>query len=440
MQQNKAVSAVSATTKRETDIRSWQWVEASVWTDRMLAALENGVKGGRWYSLMDKVHAPTTLRLAWERVRANHGAAGVDRMRIEHFEAQADRYLAELHDDLAAGRYRPDAVRRVYIPKGDGKRRPLGIPVIKDRIVQAALKLVMEPIFEKEFLPVNYGFRPQRGCKDALRQVDELLREGYTTVVDADLASYYDSIPHQPLLERVAERISDGRVLNLIGRFLEQAVMDGLECWTPTAGTPQGAVLSPLLANLYLHPLDRMITERGWKMVRYADDFVILCRDRDEAQAALDAVRAWTQANGLTLHPEKTHIGDCREPGQGFEFLGYRFEAGRRWVRKKSRKALREAVRAKTRRSRSGSMAQIVEELNLTLRGWFEYFKHAYRTEFPDVDKFVRRRLRALLLRRHHKQGWGVSPLTHRRWPNAYFAKLGLFTLTEAHAVACRSR
>jgi RNA-directed DNA polymerase len=406
----------------------------------MLAALDNGVTGGQWYSLMDKVYAPTTLRLAWERVKANHGAAGVDHIGIDRFEAQADRYLAELHEALRADSYRPAAVRRVYIPKSDGKRRPLGIPVVKDRIVQAAMKLVMEPIFEKDFLPVSYGFRPQRGCKDALREVDRLLRAGYTTVVDADLASYYDSIPQQPLLNRVAERISDGRLLNLIGSYLEQEVMDGLERWTPTAGTPQGAVLSPLLANLYLHPLDRLITANGWNLVRYADDFVILCRDREEAQAALDAVRAWTQANGLTLHPDKTHLGDCRQPGQGFEFLGYRFEAGRRWVRKKSRKALRDKLRDKTRRSRSGSLGSIVGELNRTLKGWFEYFKHAHRTEFPDVDKFVRRRLRALLLRRHHKKGWGKSPLSHRLWPNAYFAKLGLFTLQEAHAAACQPR
>lgn len=175
-------------------------------------------------------------------------------------------------------------------------------------------------------------------------------------------------------------------------------------------------------------------------MVRYADDYVILCRDRDEAEAALQTVREWTQANGLTLHPDKTHIGDCRHLGQGFEFLGYRFEAGRRWVRKKSRKALRDKLREKTRRNRSGSVGSIVCELNALLRGWFEYFKHAYRTEFPDVDKFVRRRLRAVLLRRHRKKGWGRSLLSHRLWPNAYFAKLGLVTLQEAHAAACRSR
>ena len=252
----------------------------------------------------------------------------MDRISIERFDAQADRYLAELQADLKVGNYRPDAVRRVYIPKGDGKQRPLGIPMVKDRIVPAAMKLVMEPIFEKEFLPMSYGFRPQSGCKDALREVEGLVKEGYPWVVDADLKSYFDTIPQGPLLERIAERISDGKVLDLIQRYLEQKVMEGMEKWKPTAGTSQGAVLSPLLANLYLHPLDRLITERGWKRVRYADDFVILCRDQAAAEAALQAVREWTEANGLTLHPDKTPIGDCLQPGQGFEFLGYRFEGG----------------------------------------------------------------------------------------------------------------
>ena len=194
MQEEKG-AAVLETTKRESETRSWDWVEALVWMDRMLAALDNGVEGGKWYSLIDKVYAPKTLQLAWERVKKNQGAAGVDRISIERFDAQADRYLAELQADLKVGNYRPDAVRRVYIPKGDGKQRPLGIPTVKDRIVPAAMKLVMEPIFEKEFLPMSYGFRPQRGCKDALREVEGLVKEGYPWVVDADLKSYFDTYP-----------------------------------------------------------------------------------------------------------------------------------------------------------------------------------------------------------------------------------------------------
>ncbi len=439
MQLNQAVSAVLETTKREAETR-WDWVEASVWTERMLAALGNGVKGGKWYSLMDKVFALSTLEAAWGRVKANKGAAGIDRISIKRFKEQAEKYLAELHETLKAGTYRPEAVKRVYIPKSDGKQRPLGIPTVKDRVVQAAVKMVMEPIFEHEFLPMSYGFRPQRGCKDALREVDALIKEGYTFILDADLKSYFDTIPHDKLMQQVEMRISDGKLLNLIQMFLKQDVMDGLERWTPTGGSPQGAVVSPLLANIYLHPLDSLIAESGMRMVRYADDFVILSRSQTEAENALQKVREWVQANDLSLHPDKTHLGDCRQKGQGFEFLGYRFEAGKRWIRSKSRKALRDKIREETRRKRSGSMESIIDDLNPMLEGWFGYFKHAYRTEFAAVDKFVRRRLRAVLLRRNKRKGWGKSLEAHRRWPNAYFAKIGLFTMHEARLAACRSR
>ncbi len=439
MQQNQAASAVLETTKRGVEAR-WDWVEASVWTERMLAALGNGVKGGKWYSLMDKVYALSTLEAAWGRVKANKGAAGIDRISTKRFKEQAEKYLTELHETLKAGTYRPEAVKRVYIPKSDGKQRPLGIPTVKDRVVQAAVKMVMEPIFEYEFLPMSYGFRPQRGCKDALREVDALIKEGYTFILDADLKSYFDTIPHDKLMQQIEMRISDGKLLNLIRMFLQQDVMDGLERWTPTGGSPQGAVVSPLLANIYLHPLDRLIAESGMRMVRYADDFVILSRSQAEAEEALQKVRDWVQANGLTLHPDKTHLGDCRQLGQGFEFLGYRFEAGKRWIRSKSRKALRDKIREETRRKRSGSMESIIDDLNPMLEGWFGYFKHAYRTEFAAVDKFVRRRLRAVLLRRNKRKGWGKSLEAHRRWPNAYFAKIGLFTMHEARLAACRPR
>ena len=241
MQLNQAVSAVLETTKREAEAR-WDWVEASVWTERMLAALGNGVKGGKWYSLMDKVYSLSTLEAAWERVKANKGVAGIDRISIKRFKAQREKYLLELHETLKAETYLPEAVKRVYIPKSDGKQRPLGIPTVKDRVVQAAVKMVMEPIFEHEFLPMSYGFRPQRGCKDALREVDALIKGGYTFILDADLKSYFDTIPHDKLMQQVELRISDGKLLNLIRLFLQQDVMDGLERWTPTGGSPQGAL------------------------------------------------------------------------------------------------------------------------------------------------------------------------------------------------------
>ena len=426
-------SAVPARATRGAETR-WSWVEASVWTERMVSALENGVKGGLWYSLMDKVYAPDTLKAAWHRVRANGGAAGVDGQSLERFAARAELYLSELATALREGTYRPQPVKRVDIPKGDGKTRPLGIPTVKDRVVQTAVKFVLEPIFEATFCPTSCGFRPGLGCRDALREVARLIEEGYTFVVDADLQSYFDTIPHERLMQRVEERISDGRVLGLLRGWLGQDILRDMQRWTPTQGTPQGAVISPLLANIYLHPLDLLMEQNGRRMVRYADDFVILCRTEDEAEAALREIGAWTAANGLTLHPDKTRVADSRQPGQGFEFLGYRFEAGHRFVRKKSLKALKDKVRAKTKRSRGDSLARIIADLNPALRGWFGYFKHATPTLLRNLDRFVRRRLRAVLRKQDKRPGFGRCKADHRRWPNAFFETQGLFTFYTALA------
>ena len=436
------VSAVPGTAKQGADALDPQrgWAEASIWTERMVSALVNGVKGGKWFSLVDKVIRPPTLDAAWHKVAQNKGAAGVDGQSIERFAAQADRYLQELHDSLKDGSYRPNPIKRVEIPKGDGQTRPLGIPTVKDRIVQTALKMVIEPIFEAQFRPGSYGFRPGRGCKDALREVDRLVKAGFTWVVDADLQGYFDSIPQDRLLALVEQSISDGRVLALIDGFLRQDIMTAMARWQPTAGTPQGAVISPLLANLYLHPLDLLMEQSGRRMVRFADDFVILCRSEDEALAALRQVAAWVTANGLTLHPDKTRVGDCRQPGQGFEFLGYRFEAGRRLVRKKSLKALKDKVRAKTGRSRGDSLERIITDLNPLLRGWFGYFQHATPALFGVLDGFVRRRLRAILRKQEKRPGIGRCRADHQRWPNAFFAAHGLFTLHTAYAQARHSR
>lgn len=421
--------------------QKWGWVEASVWTERMLAALGNGVRGGKWFSLIDKVSRPTTLQAGWEKVKANKGAAGVDGQSVAAFGQQAQRYLDELHQALKAGTYRPEPLKRVEIPKGPRQMRPLGIPVVKDRIVQTAVKMVIEPIFEATFLDSSYGFRPQRSAKDALREVDRLLKAGYTHVVDADLERCFDTIPHERLRERVAERISDGRVLQLIDSWLSQDIVSELARWTPTSGTPQGAVVSPLLANCYLHPLDACMAERGYRMVRYADDFVVLCTSEQQARAALQEMRDWSEANGLTLHPEKTHVVDAMQPGQGFDFLGYRFEAGRRWVRKKSLMKVRDRVRELTRRTRGDGLVKVIADLNPVLRGWFGYFKHACAATFPRLDGFVRRRLRSILRKQHGQPGRSSRALhDHQRWPNAFFAEQGLFTLQAAHAAASQPR
>lgn len=416
----------------ETTPAHWAWVDRTIWTERMLAALGNGVKGNKWFSLIDKVYRPSTLQAAWQQVKANKGAAGIDRQSVEAFAAKEWEYLSELGKDLEQGTYLPQAVRRVDIPKAGGKTRPLGIPSVKDRIVQTAVKRVIEPIFEDEFLPMSYGFRPGRGCKDALREVNEHLKQGYTHVVDADLQGYFDSIPHARLQSKIEEHISDGRLLALLASWLRQDIVKDMQRWTPTAGTPQGAVISPLLANLYLHPLDEKMTKLGYRMVRYADDFVILCQSAPQAQAALQEVKAWVAENGLSLHPDKTHIGDCLIKGQGFEFLGYRFEAGYRWVRKKSLQGLKDKVREKTRRSRGDSMRTIIDDLSPTIKGWWGYFKHAHCTTFIPLDGFIRRRLRAILRKQEKRPGMGRCYADHQRWPNAYFANLGLFTMTQA--------
>jgi len=406
----------------------------------MLAALENGVKGGKWFSLIDKVYRSETLKAAWHKVKSNAGAAGVDGQSVKKFEARAEQYLEELEQALKSGEYRPEPIKRVEIPKGGGQKRPLGIPVVKDRIVQTALKLVIEPIFEREFEESSYGFRPGRGCKDALREVDGLIQSGYTCVVDADLESYFDSIPHAQLIQRIEEQISDGGVLKLTGLFLNQDIIQGMKRWTPVGGTPQGAVLSPLLANIYLHPLDRQMKQKGYRLVRYADDFVVLCRSAEQAQAALEEVKQWVEQNGLSLNPDKTHVGDCRQAGQGFEFLGYRLEVGRRWVRRKSLLALRERIRQKTRRTRGDSLACIIADLNPILRGWFHYFKHTPPWVHQFTDSFVRRRLRAILRKQDKRPGMGKCREDHLRWPNTFFATQGLFTLTAARELASQSR
>jgi RNA-directed DNA polymerase len=298
--------------------------------------------------------------------------------------------------------------------------------------------MVMEPVFERDFAAHSYGFRPGRGCKDALRRVEELLKAGNVHIVDADLKSYFDTIPKDRLMALVGHKVTDGRILGLIASFLEQGVLDGEQEWTPEQGTPQGAVVSPLLSNIYLDPLDHLMAERGYEMVRYADDFVVMCRTEAEAAAALAVVQQWTASAGLTLHPTKTRLVDERE--QGFDFLGYHFEAGKRWPRDKSRKKFRDTIRAKTKRTSGHSMACIIADVNRTLRGWFEYFKHSYRPTFRMEDGFIRRRLRSILRKRSRRKGSArAHGADHTRWTNAYFAMLGLYSLQDAHALARQS-
>lgn len=436
-------SSVSATAKQGGEVLNrWFWTEPAVWTEGMLTALEEGVKGGKWFSLIDKVWTERNLRTSYGKVAANKGASGVDHVTIEMFERDLDANVANLTAVLRDGSYEPQAIRRAYIAKpGSSELRPLGIPTVRDRVVQGAIRHVIEPIFEKEFATHSYGFRPRRGCKDALRRVDELLKQGYEYIVDADLKSYFDTIPHDRLMDRLREHIADGRLLRLIESFLKASIFDGLEEWDSEEGAPQGAVLSPLLSNIYLNPLDHQMASQGLAMVRYADDFVILCRSQSEAEAALALVRQWCEAEGLTLHPTKTKIVNVRQ--EGFDFLGYHFvTTGQhrltRWPRKKSLDKFKATVRSKTRRTDGRALQVIIGDLSLMLRGWFGYFKHSYHTTFGYLDGWIRQRLRSLLRKRSGDPGPAYGSY-HQRWPNAYFAQLGLFSLKAAYTRACQS-
>ena len=399
----------------------------------MLATLAQGVKGGRWHSLIDKLYPIATLRAAFTAVSANQGAAGVDHVTIERYASDLDANLDRLSERLRSGHYLPQAIRRHYIPKpGSQELRPLGIPTIQDRVVQTALRMVLEPIFEREFAAQSYGFRPGIGCKDALRRVDELLGAGYVHVVDVDLKSYFDTIPKDRLMALVAGKVADGSILALVEAFLGQSVLEDNREWVPEQGTPQGAVISPLLSNIYLDPLDHLMAGRGFEMVRYADDFVVLCRSPHEAAEALAVVRDWTAQAGLTLHPVKTKLVHAWD--DGFDFLGYHFERDRVWPRKKSMDKLKDTIRAKTKRTVGRGLTWVIADVNPTLRGWYGYFQHSHHPTFRMIDGWVRRRLRSILRKQSGVGGIASNHgADHTRWPNVFFTEHGLFSLQNAH-------
>lgn len=431
-------SEVLEKTKQDEEIRArWSWVKPEVWTTRMLTALEKEVKGGIWYSLIDKVYSERTLRLAFDKVKAKKGGAGVDHVTIEQFGNNLEENIGKLSKTLASGEYKPQSIKRVYIPKpGSRDKRPLGIPTVRDRVVQTALREVLEPIFEKDFAGNSYGFRPGRGCKDALREVDKMLKQGAVYVVDADLQSYFDSIPHDKLMMRVRRKIADSRILNLIEMFLNQGILDEVQYYEPEAGTPQGAVISPLLSNIYLHDLDELMQNQGHNMIRYADDLVILCHSEEEAQQAMLLLRQWTTDNELTLHPDKTKT--VYSPTGSFEFLGYQFKKSWRFPRQKSLKKFRAKIRDKTRRCNKHSLSAIIQNLNPIIKGWFEYYKHSYKTTFDSVDGYIRMRIRSILRKRAKRKGIGHG-FDHVLWPNKFFQAQGLFCLKTAFELACQS-
>jgi RNA-directed DNA polymerase len=414
--------------------------ERGVWAEPMLTALGRVPKGSKWFSLIDKVRSERTLGLAWEKVKSKAGACGVDGITVGRFGKDSQSRLLAVKEHLERGTYQPKPVKRVWIEKpGSAERRPLGIPTVTDRVVQAAVRMVIEPIFESRFAEHSYGFRPGRGCKDALRRVEHLLNAGHTEVVDVDIKGYFDAIPHDRLMALLRERLADGRVLGRVEEFLKQGVVEGTD-WheAKDEGTPQGGVISPLLANIYLDPLDWLMAGGGFETVRYADDIVVLCRSREEAVRAMETLREWMKETGLTLHPEKTRMVDMNLAGSHFDFLGYRFKRNRRGglmrlVRPKSLKKLRGTLKRKTRRTNGESMEAIAANLNRTLKSWYAYFKHAHPGELVKIAGWIRMRLRSILRKRKGCQGRGRGR-DHQRWPNHYFTGLGFFCPQEARA------
>lgn len=402
----------------------------------MLGALETGVRGGKWHSLYDKVYGLSNLKAAWQRVKANQGGGGVDRMSIADFDKEAETRLETVSEALRTNKYKPLPVRRTYIPKpGSTEKRPLGIPTVIDRIVQTALRNVIEPIFEHEFDQCSYGFRPNLGCQDALGEIERQLVAGDVHVVDVDVRKYFDTIPHKGLMVEVAKRIADGRVLDLIEAYLQQGILEEMKLWMPEKGTPQGAVISPLLANVYLHPVDTAMRQAGFTLVRYADDMVVLCRTREQAEAALVKLGELLEVRGLQLHPDKTRIAHLMER-PGFQFLGYVFFDKYRDPRPSSKEKLRNSIREKSKMTNGNSLKDIISSLNATLRGWYNYFKFCSANSWvwAEIDKWVRFRLRVILDTRRKggrkkRRGRGHAQI---RWPNAYFTENGLFSLVSA--------
>lgn len=429
--ENRAAPVTGQTpSPQAADIRSrWPWVERTVWTERMLTRLEQSEPTTKWFRLWDKVLDGRNLQSAFWAVWRNDGAPGVDGQTVRQFDAHAEAELARLREELHRKRYRRQPARRVWIPKpGTTEQRPLGIPAVRDRTVEAALRHVLEPIFERDFAEHSYGFRPGRGCREAVRRVEELVGEGRGWCVDADLKSYFDTIPHERLMGMVEERVVDGSVLALLSQSLKAGVLEELKGWQPTErGTPQGAVISPMLANLYLNPLDHEMARRGWEMVRYADDFVVMCRTEEEAETVLAFLRDWTTGAGLTLHPSKTRI--VHVDREGFDFLGWHFRGVRKWPRQKSVQKLRDKLRPLTRRTNGRSLREIIAKANPTLRGWHGYFRESLPSGLRDQDGWLRRRLRAMLRKREKRPGFGSTKDDNKRWPNRWFAAQGLFSL-----------
>jgi group II intron reverse transcriptase/maturase len=415
---------------------------------RRLCAAAKRAPGRRFHALYDHLWRSDVLWEAWKRVRRNRGAAGVDGQSLLDVEQYGvERFLEELGSALQAGRYRPRVVQRRYIPKADGRKRPLGIPTVRDRVAQMAAKLVLEPIFEADFLPCSYGFRPKRSATMALETLRKAGSKGGHHVLDADIRDYFGSIDHDKLMKLVARRISDHRMLKLLRQWLEAGVMEDGTVSTAVAGTPQGGVISPLLSNIYLHVLDVLWTRHSaplGTLVRYADDFVVMCRTKKQCEQAEQRIRVILERLGLELHPEKTRRVELYDGKEGFDFLGCHLhkrlsgklleEKGQRlyflqrWPSQRSMQRIRQRVKELTPRSRChADLRDVIADLNPVLRGWGQYFRTGNAAQrFNQLDTYVWRRLTTLRVQR---KGRHLRPGEVDRWSREYFHDLGLYRL-----------
>jgi RNA-directed DNA polymerase len=421
-------------------------VKARKLRNRLWAAAKQS-SGRRFHALYDRIYRSDILWMAWERVRENRGSAGVDNITLADVEDYGvERMLAELQHDLRLGRYHPTFVRRVEIPKPDGRKRSLGIPTVRDRVAQQAAKLVLEPLFEADFLDCSYGFRPKRSATDAMEKIRVSFPRGDEFAFEADIQDFFGSIDHDRLMSLVEVRVSDRRVLKLVKGWLRAGVLvDGRVSETVT-GTPQGGVISPLLANIFLHEFDKAWEEHGvGELVRYADDFVVLCSSRDQAEQARRQATAILGELGLVLHPEKTRVVDLRKGKEGFDFLGCHFRArmsGRmweqygkiryylhRWPSARSMKRARAKIKYLTSRKRVGLDLPItIELLNQFLRGWSNYFRTGNAAiKFRQLEQYLWRRLQRLLIK---KRGRNLRAGQTLKWTEQWFHDQGLYKLT----------